>query len=810
MSSPLSDAEILARALWLVNNPLVDTRTRDFDDCEPHRQISRQIKLRLETLGFRDERAAERAAERICKSPPPLIDNFDRLGQQVFIQRQGLPVLHASLLCRRLVRIIDPDILTCFHSQLTPSREDRFDWSVVPLCDDGETADTFREGSIDTHIHLGGTLPPLFFWVSLMSGELPLDMLKSFPTKDRGHARTEDWQWAIARAMWLRLDLARTVQRMWPASMPVFRRLPHPALEEKPTPKMPKTLDEIRDAVLATSIAWRLNRSLSKGWSSIDPLRSDDTFDYHYAEGERRLLYYLGRYLRRPREAGPTRNCVESSLLEYLRIRNAFHQLLIHDYGTDGLRRFVETFGRRGFQGGRRRPFHDQRRRQRRHQRLMLALERSRMTAALNKQLVTAFDDGPVPNRNQPPRRIEMRVSIPGGHELLHTLRAWLAGLHDHLQAAPHRYRNSQMGLLFHLIKGGDGEQAAEKAYETARRLGNLLEDYPELRPFIIGIDAAGAERGSPPRTFAKAFACLRQLQAKHRARANEPRIRLGWTYHVGEDVDDLLTGLRHLDEVATLLLGPEGGRLGHALTLGEEPARFYRRRGGQTEPTLGDHLLDLVWAYGRLSEARQVEDCPWLIKRIRDFGIPERADLTIINCYRAMDLDSAGKEEVKTVFREPELLTKLGFEGNFEYPITCPADEQWLRLVGQLQQLLRRRLARKRLCIEVNPTSNLIIGGYDDYGKLPYNTLIADGLAVSLNTDDPGLFVTSLPGEFSAMYRALTRDKTHRQALAWLADRRFDAERSTFLGPHVPMGINASKTTSPRNLDRLFRYDPE
>jgi len=62
----------------------------------------------------------------------------------------------------------------------------------------------------------------------------------------------------------------------------------------------------------------------------------------------------------------------------------------------------------------------------------------------------------------------------------------------------------------------------------------------------------------------------------------------LGWTCHVGEDVDDLLTGLCHLDEVATLLLGPEGGRLGHALTLGEDPVCFYRKRGGRDRATLG------------------------------------------------------------------------------------------------------------------------------------------------------------------------------------------------------------------------------
>ncbi len=97
------------------------------------------------------------------------------------------------------------------------------------------------------------------------------------------------------------------------------------------------------------------------------------------------------------------------------------------------------------------------------------------------------------------------------------------------------------------------------------------------------------------------------------------------------------------------------------------------------------------------------------------------------------------------------------------------------------------------RICVEANPTSNLLIGDYRAYGKLPYQRLIEDGIALSLNTDDPGLFMTTLPGEFSAMYEALAeRDLPHREILAWLRERIFDAEQSTFLGRHVPAGESA------------------
>ncbi|MGH8547041.1 MAG: hypothetical protein ACRERU_00240 [Methylococcales bacterium] len=103
--------------------------------------------------------------------------------------------------------------------------------------------------------------------------------------------------------------------------------------------------------------------------------------------------------------------------------------------------------------------------------------------------------------------------------------------------------------------------------------------------------------------------------------------------------------------------------------------------------------------------------------------------------------------------------------------------------------------MSRLPICIEANPTSNLLIGGYRKYHELPYAVFTDAGLAVSLNTDDPGLFCTTLPGEFAAMYHAgLQRTASHREAIEWLEDRLHDARRATFLGPHVPIGRDALK----------------
>lgn len=420
-------------------------------------------------------------------------------------------------------------------------------------------------------------------------------------------------------------------------------------------------------------------------------------------------------------------------------------------------------------------------------------LERSRMRAALDSQLMDPFD---TPQKDPDPpvalRRIEMRVSVPALEELALTLDAWLKGIGQHLKTDPgsSTCRNSQVGLVFHFLKWGADQEHADQALRAAERLGHVLANYPSLRRLIVGIDAAGDERSSPPRVFLRAFHYLRKLERTFRPDPKEPPIRLGYTYHVGEDVDDLLTGLRHLDEVASLLLPPDsGGRLGHALALGDVPARFYDRRG-VTEPRLGSHLLDLVWAWGHLM---QTEDsgrfCTWIEHRLSSFCRHHAVDRS--RCFEEMTRDQTEAELLDCLCKADAI--------DFTAPQPVPLSEPlWLDIVGVVQELLLDRIARMRVCVEANPTSNLLIRDDVDYSDLPYERLVEAGLAVSLNTDDPGLFLTTLPGELTAMYDSFAcRRWQHREILAWLRERMFDAEQSTFLGQHVPAGRNAAKLCS-------------
>jgi hypothetical protein len=767
--------------------------------------------MELEALGVRDEAAARLTVERFLKSLPGLRENLDWLSKALFEMRGGAPVLRAEPIARRLIRVIDPDSLAALCPELRLAPDDGLDWPAVPLDDGGPIFNLLLGGSCETHIHLGGSLPPCFYWLALMGGELGYETLKWVRSTRRGHADLEQWQSAVSRAAWIRLALAAWAEEAAAArgERRIFGHLPpvedsawKPFRDGEP-PDFNWPL-EVRESIL------RLNRSLrlrvpgpgeAQDWAFSEPLRRPprDGMRGHYGEGERRLLAAVGLLLRRPLE--PTvrdPSTLHAWFLEYLRTRNAFHGLMVYDHGSDGLQRFAETFSRRGFSYG---AGHSHRRaRLRRH---LVKLERCRMGAALESQLTEPFDGVFRGQREAPRRALEMRVSLPRGPLLLRTFRAWIEGIGDHLRSPKGQTGpNSQIALVIHLIKMGESELHRRQALETARSLGHLLRGYPGLRPFVVGLDAAGDERLAPPRIFAKPFREIQELAKTHRTGVRRP-IRLGFTYHVGEDMVDLLTGLRHMDEVASLLL-PEGmgGRLGHALALADDPRRFYANRGLQTEPPLGCHLLDLVWAWGRLTlPASHGSEANWLARRILELA--DKADYDdVVRCYRAMALDRPDAEPLG----EHELLEHLKLAGDPSQPLLPPVNEEWFDLLRSLQKILQERFAHRRICIEANPTSNLIIGGFNSYAELPYKALVDAGLPVSINTDDPGLFMTSLPGELAALYDVFAGKMPHRQILTWLADRVFDAEHSTFLGPGTPLEAGAG----PREIDELFRYQPD
>jgi len=821
---------------------------------EPAYQDYKQaVHFRVREKGFYDEAEVDAFLKK------NLADNFikviDHLCNVMFAGLEdGLPQVHTGRIVNGLMRVLDPDTLLCLHFSSSFPHDEPFDWGGIPVS--AVKGLTENESTVETHLHLGGALPPLYFWTMMMGGGMNLTSPLSCISDTIAAEDLAVWRAEISRAAWIRLFLANRLREINSKTKDndPFSHLLDPLDDETLKGFQDLSFGVIREPF--REVCFRLMRKcdlkrLKKLWPLPDPLRPivDGT---HYAAGERILLYELGRFIRRAGQS-PEAMEIEKQLLEYLRIRNAFHRLMVHDEGTTGLFRFLESFGQRGSlsawsktsgrSGGRRR----------RGRRLTRNLERHRMATALNEQLIAPFGAARIASGCH---RLEMRVSLPGkGSTTKLTLAAWLRGIQDHLRAVhgtneldmekernlrllelQHSLRkaglndhadlisdlheesdqtkkaNAHIGLVFHFIKMGP--KSENNAIEQARRLGFFLKAFPGLRPFVVGIDAAGKERGTAPRDFARAYALMQDFQQRFRSGRNKPKIWLGYTYHVGEDVDDFLIGLRHVDEVVHMLHPATGGRVGHGLILAEDPTRFYFSRGGRTHPPFKDYLLSLVWAWGCFNRIPDPKEA----KRIRHLVDSLNLSIThsqLFNCFKKMnekepchfpttDLVNALASQ-KCAVSEAKLLATLGLASDLPEHITVYAEEEDFAWLRSLQTMLLEKLAKKAVWIEVNPSSNLLMGGYQSYRELPYRKMVDFGLPVTINTDDPGMFMTSLPNEFSVLFQGLVNDGFNAQAAReWLKERCQQAKDSTFL-PISPPELAYDVWGGHEQISRIF-----
>lgn len=122
---------------------------------------------------------------------------------------------------------------------------------------------------------------------------------------------------------------------------------------------------------------------------------------------------------------------------------------------------------------------------------------------------------------------------------------------------------------------------------------------------------------------------------------------------------------------------------------------------------------------------------------------------------------------------------------------------EDYYTLLEALQQDLLRTIEKRHIAIECNPSSNYKIGEMDRYDKHPIVRFFNYGIetpypshdiSVSINTDDQGVFSTSLEREYSLMALAMERNELQgyknspRAILDWLdrirqmsLEQRFD-----------------------------------
>lgn len=350
--------------------------------------------------------------------------------------------------------------------------------------------------------------------------------------------------------------------------------------------------------------------------------------------------------------------------------------------------------------------------------------------------------------------------------------------------------------------------------------LADALANCPYLCERIRGIDACSHEIVCRPEIFGPLFRFLRSYRSedywKHMYRMGRPR--LGASYHVGEDFLDIADGLRAVDEAIRFLDLRYGDRFGHALVLGVDPKQHYLFKHKQSVLSKQELLDDLVWVCFRSPELgieipnplfQQLNARAYLLFRYvyeseaHDSKIETSSCDPLYEYYQSMYLRgddprcySTGEYHAITLYdmfdcycentvsdqlhcleeyRKNKTVSRLYYRYHYDYKVrhrgaemdSWMVDSAYIKLMNQLQQAMRNLVNQRGISIECNPSSNVLIGTfkkYIDHPILVFNNAGLNGLSsmpqlhVSVNTDNPGVFDTTVQFEYALLAKALIK----------------------------------------------------
>jgi hypothetical protein len=337
----------------------------------------------------------------------------------------------------------------------------------------------------------------------------------------------------------------------------------------------------------------------------------------------------------------------------------------------------------------------------------------------------------------------------------------------------------------------------------------------------------------------------LRQVDVEDAVRNLVERRRLGMTYHVGEDFRHLLSGLRAIAEVLEYLGPQPGDRLGHATALGLDPEVWARQVGYQAVVPRLEWLDDLVWLYsflgpgddtiGELGVEDRIQHLSW--KVYRPFSGQQEKDwspLALHDAWRMRQLDPYFVDLEKLKNNECKLRTPQGkYEAHhfrwwqtqlkvhkkvehhigsaqacqllhaywFDREVRVEGDkpeivdldtdrELWMETLKRVQKKLIDRIQRREVVIEVNPSVNRVIGPMSKLEehhifKLTFDKKkrIKRQIRVTINTDNPAVFNTSLAHEYYLLGEVLLREgKSEPEVVEWLEWLRQNGEDYSFV----------------------------
>ncbi|MFP1922952.1 hypothetical protein [Lonsdalea quercina] len=342
--------------------------------------------------------------------------------------------------------------------------------------------------------------------------------------------------------------------------------------------------------------------------------------------------------------------------------------------------------------------------------------------------------------------------------------------------------------------------------------LFELLENYPKLRKIITGVDAAANELETPPEVFSVLFRNCRRHGIQH------------FTYHVGEDFEHLLNGIRAIYEAIEFLDLRNGDRIGHATAIGINPQLWLKKMPDSIFITQGQWLENLLFLrHIALENPSSKFSLAHIEAKIHELAweiFEEQLNINILQQFFAhrdlepkivqyvvkerlchfVDWRAQEHELIKNI--KPEVLALLDkrwfsqktidkYEKKEEVSLAFTSFEMLL----SAQQFVQSLVTKRHIILETLPTSNVRISHYHSirdhhlFRWMPVPSRKFDGdscMAIALGSDDPGIFVTDMRNEFYHLFSTLVTEFNYSetQALTEVAKINENGRIYRFDGP--------------------------
>ena len=313
----------------------------------------------------------------------------------------------------------------------------------------------------------------------------------------------------------------------------------------------------------------------------------------------------------------------------------------------------------------------------------------------------------------------------------------------------------------------------------------------------------------------------------------HHPRLIL--TIHAGEDFNHIVTGIRRVYETITFFEMTKGDRLGHALSLGIRPQDWINEIQ-EIILTKQEYFDNLVWLCMSLKRiAHRVDETerymysyeesiyklfyelypnidkqkirpslvdlydawglrkhdPMVYRKMKN-GVLSFSEYEEYSCPKNFDKFSKVSKEI---YEDYMFNATTRIKG--EEIIVLPKSEilnKELKIWEALQDELLNSIASEGIIIETNPSSNIFISSLDAYKKHPIfrfcppkEKFIKKGgkfnryklrnghIGVTINSDDPAIFATTLQNEYSLIKQAAIDyyECTDKEAEDWLNEIR-------------------------------------